>query len=127
VAIETSGKALYHAGAAAACNLAVAMVDLGVRLMAAAGIERDRSLAALLPLIRGTVANLEEVGLPAALTGPVSRGDVETLSSHLAAMREKTPSLAVPYAAASLHAVEVALAKGTIDAATAESLREVLG
>jgi predicted short-subunit dehydrogenase-like oxidoreductase (DUF2520 family) len=126
VPIETSGKALYHAGAAAACNLAVAMVDLGVRLMTAAGIEGDRSLAALLPLIEGTVANLKEVGLPAALTGPVSRGDVETLVGHLAAMREKTPALAVPYAAASLHAVEVALAKGTIGEEEAAALRKAL-
>jgi len=126
VRIEAEGKILYHAGAAAACNLAVAMVDLGVRLMGHAGIEKDDALAALLPLIEGTVANLEKVGLPAALTGPVARGDVETVAHHLREMTARAPDLSPAYAAASLHAIRVALDKGTLDGETAERLRAVL-
>ncbi|MEN8148751.1 MAG: DUF2520 domain-containing protein [Planctomycetota bacterium] len=126
VPIRGSGKVLYHAGAAAACNLAVAMVDVGVHLMGAAGIEQDDALAALLPLLAGTLGNLETVGLPAALTGPVARGDVETVARHVNEMRRATPDLVDAYAAASLHAVEIALAKGTIDEEAAEGLRRAL-
>jgi len=126
VRIEADGKILYHAGAAAACNLAVAMIDLGVRLMGHAGIEKDDALAALLPLIEGTVANLGQVGLPAALTGPVARGDVETVAHHLREMAARAPDLSPAYAVASLHAIRVASAKGTIDERTARRLRAVL-
>ncbi len=123
VEIRGDGKTLYHAGAAAACNLALAMVDLGRRLMAAAGIPGDEALAALLPLVRGTVENLAAVGLPAALTGPVARGDVETVEGHLAAIAEAAPDLLAPYAAASLCAVRIATEKGTLAPEAAEALR----
>jgi len=126
VPIETDRKVLYHAGAAAACNLAVAMVDLGVRLMETAGIPRDDALRALLPLIEGTVANLSAVGLPAALTGPVARGDVTTVSHHIREMAARAPDLTAPYAAASRHAIRVALEKGTIDESAAILLRHAL-
>jgi predicted short-subunit dehydrogenase-like oxidoreductase (DUF2520 family) len=123
VAIRCGGKALYHAGAAAACNLGLAMIDLGLRLMAAAGIPAGEAVAALLPLVRGTVANLEAVGLPAALTGPVARGDVDVVERHLAAIGEAAPDLLAPYAAASLHAVRIATEKGTLPPDAAAALR----
>jgi len=47
-------------------------------------ISQDEGLKALLPLVRGTVENLETVGLPNALTGPIARGDVGTINSAAA-------------------------------------------
>ncbi|MCU0726664.1 MAG: DUF2520 domain-containing protein [Planctomycetes bacterium] len=121
VLIRPEGKVLYHAGAAAACNLGVAMVDLGVRLMSAAGIDRQEALKALLPLLRGTVSSLAAVGLPAALTGPVARGDVETVAGHLAAIDAGFPELLTTYAQATRHAVRIASEGGGLapDAARA--------
>lgn len=122
--LPRGGKILYHAGAAAASNLFAAMVDLGVRLFGAAGIAREDALSALLPLVEGTVANLKTVGLPAALTGPVARGDVEIVRLHLERMAESCPELAAVYAAASRHAATVAREKGTLsEAAHADLLR----
>ncbi|MHC4473194.1 MAG: Rossmann-like and DUF2520 domain-containing protein [Planctomycetota bacterium] len=126
VPMDPSGKVLYHAGAAAACNLAVAMVDAGVRLFSAAGIGRQEALQALLPLLEGTVENLEKVGLPGALTGPVARGDVEVVRRHLAEIGERAPDLLIPYAAASLHAVRVGLEKGTLGEAEAAAIESAL-
>ncbi len=126
VPLAARGKALYHAGAAAACNLLTAMVDLGVRLLERAGIDGKQALEALLPLIRGTVENLGSVGLPAALTGPVARGDVDTVRMHLEALRHAAPELLAPYAAASLHAVTIAERKGTLRPGAAAALRRLL-
>lgn len=126
VRIEAAAKVLYHAGAAAACNLAVAMVDLGAGLFEAAGIPRAEALEALLPLLRGAVDNLARVGLPAALTGPVSRGDAGTVRAHVEAIRRAAPGLHAAYAAASAHAVSVALRKGTLDPAGAETILALL-
>ncbi|KJR47914.1 Ketopantoate reductase PanG [Desulfosporosinus sp. I2] len=76
-------KTLYHAGAVVASNYLVVLASLAVELFAEAGIEGEEALASLLPLMRGTLFNLEQVGLPQALTGPIARGDVQVVQGHL--------------------------------------------
>jgi len=76
-------KTLYHAGAVVASNYLVVLAALAVELFAEAGIQGEEALASLLPLMRGTLYNLEQVGLPQALTGPVARGDVQVVQGHL--------------------------------------------
>jgi predicted short-subunit dehydrogenase-like oxidoreductase (DUF2520 family) len=126
VEIDSRGKVLYHAGAAAACNLGAAMIDLGLALFARAGIDRTEGAAALLPLLRGTLDNVERVGFPAALTGPVARGDLETVRAHLESLRSAAPDLLTPYAAGSAYAVRIALRKGSISEADAARLLDLL-
>jgi predicted short-subunit dehydrogenase-like oxidoreductase (DUF2520 family) len=84
-AIELAGPqmAAYHAAAAIASNYLVALLDVATELLVGAGISPDDSLAALLPLVQGTAANLRERGLPHALTGPIRRGDTGTVARHL--------------------------------------------
>jgi len=76
-------KTLYHAGAVVASNYLVVLAALAVELFAEAGIQGEEALASLLPLMRGTLYNLEQVGLPQALTGPIARGDVQVVQGHL--------------------------------------------
>ena len=76
-------KTLYHAGAVVASNYLVVLASLAVELFAKAGIQGEEALASLLPLMRGTLYNLEQVGLPQALTGPIERGDVQVVQGHL--------------------------------------------
>ncbi|MHB8073387.1 Rossmann-like and DUF2520 domain-containing protein [Desulfosporosinus fructosivorans] len=76
-------KTLYHAGAVVASNYLVVLASLAVELFAEAGICGEEALASLLPLMRGSLYNLEQVGLPQALTGPVARGDVQVVRGHL--------------------------------------------
>ena len=61
--IPTEGKTLYHAAAVVACNFLVALEDAAVEVDGAAGIGREEALQSLMPLIKGTVNNLEAVGL----------------------------------------------------------------
>jgi predicted short-subunit dehydrogenase-like oxidoreductase (DUF2520 family) len=85
VRIPPGAKPAYHAGAAFAANYTTALVAVAERLALAAGITPDVARRLYLPLIRGAAANLE-AGPAAALTGPVRRGDVETVAAHLAAL-----------------------------------------
>jgi len=85
VRIPAGAKAAYHAGAAFAANYTTALVAVAERLAIAAGIPPEIARHLYLPLIRGAAANLE-AGPAAALTGPVRRGDVETVAAHLAAL-----------------------------------------
>lgn len=84
--LQPGHRARYHAAAALASNGLVALVAEAAGMWGAFGVDRAEALTALLPLVEGTVANLRAVGLPGALTGPVERGDVETVHAHLAAM-----------------------------------------
>jgi predicted short-subunit dehydrogenase-like oxidoreductase (DUF2520 family) len=85
VRIPAAAKSAYHAGAAFAANYTTALVAVAERLALAAGIAPEVARQLYLPLIRGAAANLE-AGPAAALTGPVRRGDVATVTAHLAAL-----------------------------------------
>lgn len=82
VPIPPAAKAAYHAGATIAANYTTVLAAMAERLAAAAGMPPDVAQRLYLPLIRGAIANLE-VGSAAALTGPVRRGDAETVAAHL--------------------------------------------
>jgi predicted short-subunit dehydrogenase-like oxidoreductase (DUF2520 family) len=85
VPIPASAKPAYHAGATFAANYTTALAAVAERLAVSAGVAPDVARRLYLPLIRGAAANLE-AGPAAALTGPVRRGDVETVRAHLRAL-----------------------------------------
>ena len=113
VPLDSASKALYHAAACAASNYLVTLVDYAACLMVKAGVPPDVAMPALLPLVAGTVENLETVGLPDALTGPIARGDVGTVKGHLAALQAAPGDLVRLYVALARKTVEVAAAEGT--------------
>ncbi len=123
VVMDSGGKALYHAAAVMACNYLTTLLDCGLELMAAAGIDRQLAATALLPLVQATLDNNATLGPAAALTGPIARGDAATVARHVAALSGQTAAL---YRAAGLKTIELALKKGSIDAAKADALRKVL-
>ena len=89
---DEAGKTLYHAACCVASNALVALCDRAVSLFAAGGVSRDDAFRALLPLIRGTVHNLEKASEPGdALTGPIARGDAAVVDAHIRAISEHAP------------------------------------
>jgi predicted short-subunit dehydrogenase-like oxidoreductase (DUF2520 family) len=82
--IASSMRPLYHAAAVIASNYLVALAAAAARMLGEAGVPSDDALPALLPLLRGTLDNIEQLGVPAALTGPIARGDSDTVRLHLA-------------------------------------------
>ena len=125
VPLESASKSLYHAAACAASNYLVTLVDYAVGLMIKAGVPHDVALPALLPLVQGTLRNLETVGLPDALTGPIARGDIGTLKNHLVALRQAPGDLVRLYGALARKTVEVALRKGKIERAQADRILDL--
>jgi len=81
-------RAAYHAGAAIASNYLVTLRRAAGSLLESAGAPPE----ALEPLMRRTIENGFE------LTGPISRGDWETVDAHLAAIRAERPELEPMYA-----------------------------
>ena len=81
--LDDDARAAYHAGAAVASNYIVTLRAAAGRLLEAAGAPPE----ALDPLMRRVIENEFE------LTGPIARGDWETVERHLAAIREHAPEL----------------------------------
>jgi len=126
ISIRTSRKPLYHAAAVAASNFLVAILTLSVDLMERMGMDRVTALRSLMPLIRGTLENAAAQGVPEALTGPVERGDVNTIEAHMTSIHDDCPHLEEPYSILTRLTIEAAARKGSLDSATAASLVAML-
>ena len=122
--VPAAERAAYHAAACICSNYAVAVEALAQRLMSRWLGDEAAAWQALLPLFKGTAANLERTASPrTALTGPIARGDVTTVAKHLAVL---PPELLEAYCSLGLATTKLALANGTIDKEVAAELTQLL-
>ena len=117
VRLPGSAKAAYHAAAVMASNYVVVLAAVAARMAEAGGVPREAAERMYLPLLRGAAENLQRQ-LPAdALTGPIRRGDAETVRRHLAALDQQERSL---YAELGLQALALARVAGLTGEAAEE-------
>jgi len=115
-------KAIYHAGAVFASNYFVVVEAIAQRLLRHAGLSDAEAWQALRPLVEGTFENLTRQEPKDALTGPVARGDEETIRRHLKSL---TRDDALLYRALGRAALELA-EKGGMDLETATRVAQAL-
>lgn len=96
--IPAGQKALYHAALVIASNYAVTLYATAESLLMRIGAEREVADVALNMLMAGVIENVRTTGIPNALTGPLTRADVTTLSAHLRALADD-PALVEVYTA----------------------------
>jgi len=126
IMLEAGDNAAYHAAAVFACNYLVTLVKMSADLWQTFSIPTDQAIKALMPLIRGTLHNIETIGIPGCLTGPIARGDAGTVSKHLKTISEKTPDLLSSYKELGLQTIPIAAAKGTLAKEQARELELLL-
>jgi predicted short-subunit dehydrogenase-like oxidoreductase (DUF2520 family) len=126
VELKPGDKVLYHAAAVFACNYLVTLVKLALDLWLDFGVSSKEATRALLPLLGGTINNIDNIGLPDCLTGPVARGDLGTIERHLSTLETRSPSLLTTYKELGLQTIPIALAKGQVNAQKAEEMRALL-
>jgi len=85
--IDSIYKPLYHAAAVMASGNVVALFDVALEMLGQCGLKKREAQRILLPLLVTTVQNLNDKDPAKALTGTFSRGDVETVKRHLAALK----------------------------------------
>jgi predicted short-subunit dehydrogenase-like oxidoreductase (DUF2520 family) len=93
IEISDSERAAYHAAASIASNFLITLQAAAERLAAGAGIDPADARALLAPLVRSTVDNWAERGPRDALTGPVARGDHDTVARQRDAVDRHAPDL----------------------------------
>jgi len=123
--IAAKDKPLYHAAACIASNYLVSLMHFATGLYDRFGLSGKEAFEALLPLVRGTIKNIEQVGPAPALTGPVARGDASTIEGHLAAFRDVGEQETNLYCLLGRYTVKVAQEKGSITGEQAEILNDL--
>jgi predicted short-subunit dehydrogenase-like oxidoreductase (DUF2520 family) len=126
ITLKASDKAAYHAAAVFASNYLVTLVKLSADLWQTFSIPTGQAVTALLPLLKGTIHNIETIGLPGCLTGPIARGDAGTVEKHLDTIRDKAPQLLSTYKELGRQTIPIAVAKGTIKKEQARQLELLL-
>ena len=126
VRLAPGAKAAYHAAAVLAAGGFVALLDAIAELGRVAGLDEAGSLAIYGPLIEQTLGNARALGIRAALTGPMTRGDRGTLEAHLAALRAHAPGVLDLYVAAAEREIALAEARGALTPEAARNMRSSL-
>jgi predicted short-subunit dehydrogenase-like oxidoreductase (DUF2520 family) len=126
VRLPPGGKAAYHAAAVLAAGGFIGLLDAIAELGRGAGLDERGSLAIYGPLIRQSLANAETLGIEAALTGPLLRGDIGTVDAHLDVVKRLAPSAGDLYRAVARREVALAERRGDLSAERARELERVL-
>lgn len=87
--IETDQKQLYHASAVVISNYMVTLLNEGLTYMEAIGIKQDQAYQMMTPLIESTLSNISSKGTIDGLTGPILRGDLDTIKGHMTQIDKK--------------------------------------
>jgi len=110
--VSAASRPLYHGAAVMAGNYLTALIAAAVMLMKEAGVDEAAARLALAPLARASVENAFRLGPTEALTGPIVRGDADTVHRNLAALAKAPPAVESLYRAAGLATLELARQRG---------------
>src|SRR6267378_4643650 len=124
--LPEGGRALYHAAANFSGAFVIALIQEAVALWGKLGIAEADSLAALLPLLRGTADNVEKLGAAGGLGSAIARGDAGTIRRHLDVLAREAPDSLELYRILSLRTIPLALAKGTLKPEGAKEIAALL-
>lgn len=118
--VEPEAKPLLHASAVVASNYLVVLGEIVSKISINANIPESTALKALKPLMENTLDNISELGVTEALTGPIARGDVQTVKQHLNSLNT-IPEIRSLYKRLGLEAVKIAERKS----GESQSLEEI--
>ena len=124
--ISSKQKSLYHAAACVASNYLVSLLNVVESIYQSIGISEKDAKTAYLPLIYGSLKNIELSGSIQALTGPIVRGDSGTIQKHVDAINANLPQYASLYSSLGLVTIKLARAKGTLNSRQAKKISNIL-
>lgn len=126
VTIEEGDRPLYHLATALVSNGVVTLSAMAHEILAGCGVDEDAGRRLLAPLIAASARNLEQ-GLPGAvLTGPVVRGDGDTVRAHVDRLADRLPHLVPVVGALVTETVRLAVRTGRLDRDAAAGILDTL-
>jgi nicotinate (nicotinamide) nucleotide adenylyltransferase len=91
--LDAGGRLAYHGACALAANHLSVLMDAAARALTDQGHPDDAVQASLAVLLESSLSNLVALGIPKGITGPVARGDTQTVQRHLEALPEPAKTL----------------------------------
>ncbi len=126
IQIRPEDKPIFHAAFSITSNFLVVLLDSAVSLLKTSGLSEEKAVQILRPLLDGTLKNINEENiLRSALTGPVIRGDGQTVKAHLGALKN-FPSVEAIYKELAKRALEMAEEEKTLTAQKIKELYRIL-
>ncbi len=127
VRLSPEARVLTHLAMTIASNYTVSLVHMAEEIIETAGVDRATAQKMLMPLVTATVANISGLGTKKSLTGPISRGDVEIVRTHLIALKTIDERYARLYRDLAREALDIAVERGSVSHEAAERIYRVLG
>jgi predicted short-subunit dehydrogenase-like oxidoreductase (DUF2520 family) len=124
--ISDKQKPLYHAAACFSSNYLVSLMNTVETIYQVIGIGEKEAKKAYLPLVYGSLKNIEKSGCVHALTGPIARGDFSTIKKHIKAINNTLPQYSLLYSSLGEITVKMAKQKGGLNARQAKIIDELL-
>ncbi|MEI6132539.1 MAG: DUF2520 domain-containing protein [Bacillota bacterium] len=119
-------KPLYHIAACILSNYSTVLIDVAGEAFREIGVSPQEGIAHCLPLIYMSIENAMNLGPAPALTGPISRGDLTTVRSHLEIIKERTPWLSDLYRVLGLYAAAISIGDKRFGTEKYEQLQDLL-
>ncbi|MFT5141772.1 MAG: putative short-subunit dehydrogenase-like oxidoreductase (DUF2520 family) [Rhodothermales bacterium] len=119
VQVSTSDKVAIHLAASVTSNFAVTIASIAREILQTTSLGEQEIVSMLQPLLEGTVQNIRDRGPDRALTGPVVRGDTETVGLHVELLGERAPHLITSYVALVTETVRIARKTARLSSADA--------
>ena len=126
IEIPSGMRPLYHASAVLSCGYLSTLMDAAVGLWTSMGFTEEDGVRAAVPLARATIEAVERQGPVNAVTGPVVRGDAETIAAHLELLSQHAAHLLPLYRQLTESSFPLARAKG-IEEPQLEQMRRTIG
>lgn len=124
--IDPEKKPLYHLALVFASNFFVCIEDMAVEILLKCGIKKGDALKLIKPLIEVTKKNIWEKGTTDALTGPIERGDIDTIKKHLTLLVKGNRSYNKIYREISKHLLKMVEQKRNIKQDNINTMKEIL-
>ena len=120
--LDKKKKALYHAAAVFVSNYVVALAKIGEDLLLESGLDKELSIDGTLPLMESALFNMKKKGINHALTGPIIRGDLNTIQKHI----EELPTYKEIYKRLGLVALQIGSETGDLSDKKTEEIYQIL-
>lgn len=124
--LPPGARGRYHAAAGYGSQFIHVLLREAAKISRSWGMSEDDTVRAFLPMLRGTLAAIEDAGIAPSMPGPVSRGDVASIAKHVAALAALDAEILDLYRQLCHRTIPLAEERGEIDAATAARIREAL-
>jgi predicted short-subunit dehydrogenase-like oxidoreductase (DUF2520 family) len=120
--VSPEQKILYHASACMLSNYLVTLIHNGLKLMDHIQLDNSTAFKAMLPLVNSTIQNVLELGTKDALTGPISRGDIDTVKKQFEAISSTSKEQLAIYSCMAEETLKLAMLSKLKDKAKTDKL-----